>query len=155
MLAADIDLIKARHLRATVSGTATPETLTLGEMMLNVPQAKRFRATSFEPLDKRLGGGLATGTVSEVVGPSGCGKTQFCLTHVVETVARLWETHASVVYIDTEGTFSAERLMQIASARHPTLAASPEFAERVLVYAEPTSSALLQRYRVGLVLSRG
>ena len=65
--------------------------------------------TGFAPLDHHLGGGLLAGAVTELVGPAGVGKTQLCLA----TCAHALLAGRRVVYMDTERSFSATRLMQL------------------------------------------
>jgi DNA repair protein RadB len=60
-------------------------------------------------LDALLDGGFEADTVTTVYGPSGSGKTNICIIAAV-TVAKQGK---KVVYIDSEGGFSVERLKQI------------------------------------------
>lgn len=60
-------------------------------------------------LDSLLDGGFEADTVTTVYGPSGSGKTNICIIAAV-TVAKQGK---KVVYIDSEGGFSVERLKQI------------------------------------------
>ncbi len=52
---------------------------------------------------------------SQIVGPPGCGKTQFCIMLAIQA----WRLSKPALYIDTEGAFSAERLVEMASSRFP------------------------------------
>ena len=61
-------------------------------------------------LDTLLDGGFETDTVTTVYGPSGSGKTNIC---IIAAVA-VGKKGKKVVYIDSEGGFSVERLKQIA-----------------------------------------
>lgn len=72
---------------------------------------RRYLPTSLVPLDTSLRGGLLKGTITEVVGPSGCGKTQFCTMMAIQAALPVSRggTDKPVLYIDTEGAFSAER----------------------------------------------
>ena len=76
--------------------------------------------------------------LTELVGPAGVGKSQCCFTLAVtayvsanqltaERPVPLESSAASqhVVYIDTESTFSSQRLVQIAQAKYPTILHSP------------------------------
>ncbi len=75
--------------------------------------------TGSKALDNILGGGIETQAMTELIGDYGVGKTQICLTLTV-TAQLLKEEgglEGSVIYIDTEGTFSPERIYQIASER--------------------------------------
>lgn len=67
-------------------------------------------STGSAVLDKLLDGGFEADTVTTIYGPAGSGKSNLCIITAVE-VAR---TGKKVVYIDTEGGFSVERMKQIA-----------------------------------------
>ena len=68
-------------------------------------------ATGSKILDIVLDGGYETDIVTTIYGPAGSGKTLLCLLCAIN-VAR---TGKKVVYVDTEGGFSVERLKQITS----------------------------------------
>ena len=73
-------------------------------------------STGTAALDTLLIGGVETQAITEVYGEFGCGKTQFCHTLCV-TVQKPVEDGGlggSVLYIDTEGTFRPERIIEIA-----------------------------------------
>jgi len=61
-------------------------------------------------IDKLLDGGFETDTVTTFYGPAGSGKTNLCIISAVITA----RSGKKVIYIDTEGGFSVERLKQIA-----------------------------------------
>ena len=69
-------------------------------------------------LDTLLGGGLETQAITEFVGEFGTGKSQICMTASIRT--QLPEEkgglNGKVLFIDTEGTFSPQRVYQIAQA---------------------------------------
>ncbi len=69
-------------------------------------------------LDTLLGGGLETQAITEFVGEFGTGKSQICMTASIRT--QLSEDkgglNGKVLFIDTEGTFAAQRVYQIAQA---------------------------------------
>jgi len=73
-------------------------------------------STGSKQLDKILGGGFESQSISEVYGEFRCGKTQLC--HTMCVVAQLPKdmggAEGKTAYIDTEGTFRPERIMQIA-----------------------------------------
>jgi len=75
--------------------------------------------TGSKNLDKILGGGIETQAMTELIGDYGVGKTQLCLTLAV--IAQLPREQGglegNVIFMDTEGTFSPERVYQIASKR--------------------------------------
>ncbi len=66
-------------------------------------------STGCEALDELLGGGIEYNTLTNVYGPPGCGKTTLCLQAAVSCI----EKGKKVVFIDTEGGFSKERLGQL------------------------------------------
>lgn len=67
--------------------------------------------TGAEVLDELLEGGYENDAVTTIYGPAGAGKTNLALLAAVSTALK----GKKVVYIDTEGGFSAARLGQIAS----------------------------------------
>lgn len=82
------------------SGPASPPRLALG----------------CAPLDALLGGGIETGTLTEVHGEAGSGKTNLCL-QLARNVAL---AGGRAVYLDSEG-FSPERLAQICGPGLPVV----------------------------------
>lgn len=107
--------------------------------------------TSLYKLDKILKGGLLAGTLTEISGPPGCGKTQFCLmlTVIATLPLQLGGIGTRVIYIDTEGTFSGERLLEIAKTRYPAHFSSvdhlTQLATSVHVFSEMTCENLAKR----------
>jgi DNA repair protein RadA len=85
------------------------------EMRKNIERC----TTGSKNVDKILGGGIETQAMTELIGDYGVGKTQLCMTLAV--VAQLPPEQggfgSNVIYMDTEGTFSPERVHQIASKR--------------------------------------
>ena len=75
-------------------------------------------STGSKNLDKLLGGGIESQAITEFIGEFGTGKTQICL--MLSVMAQLppekGGLDGNVVYVDTEGTFMPERVLQIASA---------------------------------------
>jgi DNA repair protein RadA len=69
-------------------------------------------------LDKLLGGGLETQAITEFVGEFGAGKSQICMKLSVMTQRPISEggLEGKVLFIDTEGTFAAQRVHQMATA---------------------------------------
>lgn len=70
-------------------------------------------------LDKLLGGGIEEQTTTEIAGKNGSGKTQVC--HMLAIMAQLplseGGLEGKVAWIDTEGTFRPERILEICEAR--------------------------------------
>jgi len=81
-------------------------------------QKKMHRCrTGSVKLDGILGGGMETQALTELIGQYGSGKTQICLTLSV-TAQLPFEKgglEGNVAFIDTEGTFTPERVYQIAA----------------------------------------
>lgn len=72
--------------------------------------------TGSKELDKLLGGGLETGSITEVFGEFRTGKTQLCHTLAVTCQLPVSQSggEGKCLYIDTEGSFRPERLLAVA-----------------------------------------
>lgn len=72
--------------------------------------------TGAREIDKLLGGGIETGSITEMFGEFRCGKTQLCHSLCVTCQLPLSQGGAEgmALYIDTEGTFRPERLRAVA-----------------------------------------
>ncbi|XP_061756414.1 DNA repair protein RAD51 homolog 2 isoform X3 [Nerophis ophidion] len=110
MHAAGLSYQDALEMLVSVSRVIAPSPITALELWKR--HSDSCFSTSLPALDKVLRGGLPCGNITEVAGPSGCGKTQFCLMlSVLATLPKeLGGLDRSVIYIDTESAFSAERL---------------------------------------------
>ena len=75
-----------------------------------------FIKTGSNNLDQLLGGGLETGSITELFGEFRTGKTQLCHTLCVTCQLGVEDGGGAgmAMYIDTEGTFRPERLVPIA-----------------------------------------
>ncbi|XP_077567635.1 DNA repair protein RAD51 homolog 2 [Stigmatopora nigra] len=152
MYAAGLSYQKTIGMLETVSRViAPPFTTTLALWKYNLDS---WFSTSIPALDKVLRGGLPCGSLTEVTGPSGCGKTQFCLMlSVVATLPKeLGGLDRSVIYIDTESAFSAERLVEIAKNRFTDYYKSKDkvlqMASRVHIFREMTCQDVLCRLEI-------
>ncbi len=69
-------------------------------------------------LNTLLGGGLETQAITEFVGEFGAGKSQICMKLSIQTQLPAAEggLEGKVLFIDTEGTFAAQRVFQMAQA---------------------------------------
>lgn len=67
--------------------------------------------TGSKILDSMLEGGYENDVITTIYGPAGSGKTVLCLLCSINVA----ESGKKVIYVDTEGGFSIERLKQIAS----------------------------------------
>lgn len=76
-----------------------------------------YITTGSQELDKLLGGGLETGSITEMFGEFRTGKTQLCHTLAVTCQLPVEQGGGSgkCLYIDTEGTFRPERLVATAT----------------------------------------
>nr|XP_060618190.1 DNA repair protein RAD51 homolog 2 isoform X3 [Anolis sagrei ordinatus] len=137
----------------TVSQFCAPRMQTVYEMKMkrSMNPSTAFLPTTLEDLDKILHGGIACGSITEITGPSGCGKTQFCI--MMSLLATLPTSmgglSGTVIYIDTESAFSAERLIEIAQHRFPHYFASEEklisMSSSIYLYRELTCDSVLKR----------
>ncbi|MBR9690321.1 DNA repair and recombination protein RadA [Candidatus Woesearchaeota archaeon] len=65
-----------------------------------------------EAINELMGGGFETGAITECFGEYGSGKTQ--IGHALAVMCQKQDPDAVAVYIDTEGTFRPERIVQFA-----------------------------------------
>ena len=79
-------------------------------------------------IDHIMGGGVEKGTLTQFYGPPGSGKTNITLNLAVKTA----KNGKKVIYIDTEGGISIDRIKQIAGNHFDNLAG------RIIVF-EPTT----------------
>ena len=75
-----------------------------------------YLSTGSKELDKLLGGGIETGSITELFGEFRTGKTQIC--HTLCVTCQMSKDQGGgegkALYIDTEGTFRPEKLRNIA-----------------------------------------
>jgi len=95
-------------------------------------------STGCRALDELLGGGIETQAITEFVGEFGTGKTQIChqLAVMVQFPREKGGLSGRAVYIDTEGTFRPERIIQIAKYR----GLDPKEALKNIFYARSYNS---------------
>ena len=67
-----------------------------------------FLSTGSESFDRFLEGGYEKSVITTIYGPSGTGKTTTCLISAISA-----SKEGKVIFIDTEGGFSVERLKQL------------------------------------------
>jgi len=72
--------------------------------------------TGSKELDKLLGGGIETGSLTELFGEFRTGKSQLCHTMAVtcQLPVDMGGAEGKCLYVDTEGTFRPERLLAVA-----------------------------------------
>ena len=108
----DAKVAKIREVAAKIVGFG----FATGTQMLE-KRKKLMKITSgSDNLDQLLGGGFESGSITEIFGEFRTGKTQIC--HTLCVTAQLPRSmkggNGKVAYIDTEGTFRAERIVEIA-----------------------------------------
>ena len=86
------------------------------EMMLERRQKMVKFSTGSESFDSFLGGGIETQALTEVAGEFGSGKSQLCYTLCV-TANISSKKDNGIIFVDTENSFKAERVHQIAESR--------------------------------------
>ncbi|MCC6003071.1 MAG: hypothetical protein LM590_01885, partial [Thermofilum sp.] len=94
-------------------------------------------STGVRSLDDLLEGGVEVGSIAELIGEFGAGKTQIChqLAVMVQLPKERGGLGARALYVDTEGTFRPERVVQIARARQ----LDPEKTLENIIYARAYS----------------
>ncbi len=80
------------------------------------------RTTGSQGLDSLLGGGLPTGSITDVFGAAATGKTQFAFQNAVFACyssfsGEITDGRPVVAFVDCAGSFRPERIAEIASAR--------------------------------------
>ena len=86
------------------------------EKMLERRQNMAKFSTGSESFDSFLGGGIETQALTEIAGGFGSGKSQLCYTLCVTANMSSKEDNG-IIYVDTENSFKAERVHQIAESR--------------------------------------
>ncbi|CEM16741.1 unnamed protein product [Vitrella brassicaformis CCMP3155] len=116
MYTLEIDYAVATALVDQCFAAITPAPSRLGDLWLDA----RSLPTGLPTIDRGLQGGLAAGQVFEFAGPAGVGKTQVCFS-LAQSALMQQETGGggggSVMWIDTEGAFSPERLGEVLMSR--------------------------------------
>ncbi|MEM4700307.1 MAG: DNA repair and recombination protein RadA [Candidatus Nezhaarchaeales archaeon] len=117
--------------------------------------------TGCKALDDLLGGGVETQSITEICGEYGAGKTQLChqLCITVQLPPSKGGLLASSIYIDTEGTFRPERLVEMAhrfglpskQALENVLYARAHSSEQQMLLIEEASK-LLNKFKIKLII---
>lgn len=105
-----------------------------------------FLTSGSRELDKLLGGGIETGSITEVFGEFRTGKTQLCHTLAVTCQLPISQGggEGKCLYIDTEGTFRPERLLAVSkSMNHLNIMESYKFFSISCIYKFFSISRLL------------
>jgi len=113
------------------------EFITSDELLKERSKVKKI-TTGSRALDELLNGGIETQTITEFYGEYGTGKSQIC--HQLCVNVQLPEDEGGLdgaaMYIDTEHTFSIERIIQMSRFR----GLNPDSVLKRIVYAEALSS---------------
>ncbi|CAN9515288.1 unnamed protein product [Ophioblennius macclurei] len=98
--------------------------------LLQKEEELRSIVTFCSQLDVTLNGGIPIGKITEICGVPGIGKTQLCLQLAVDVQVPqcFGGVEGQVIFVDTEGTFILQRVVDIAAAvvRHCSLLAEDE-----------------------------
>lgn len=79
------------------------------QMLFIIGNLQNLISTGSVALDALLGGGIRTGLITDIYGESGSGKSQLCFTIAVNCA----KNGGKVLFVDTSGTFRAERIKEI------------------------------------------
>jgi RecA/RadA recombinase len=113
----------------------------------DIDENVEFITTGSSELNKILGSGFQTGKLTEVYGPFKSGKT--ALAHTISVTSQLpvknGGLNTSVAYIDTENTFSKEKIKRIAKrfGLNPTEVLSRIYHARI--YSSDHQSQMIQK----------
>jgi len=113
-------------------------TFVRGDELVKLRSNIRHLTTGCASLDRLLGGGVETQSITEFYGEFGTGKSQICqqLCVTVQLPYDRGGLEGGALYIDTENTFRPERIVQIA----PRFGLDPEEALRRIIFAEAYTS---------------
>ncbi|MCK5158627.1 MAG: DNA repair and recombination protein RadA [Candidatus Heimdallarchaeota archaeon] len=112
-----IDLEIAQTIITEAISNIDQKPISAADLLLK--EEKRLKiSTGSTELDKLLGGGIFTGEITEVSGEFASGKTQLCFQLCISVQLPLEQggLEGGVYYIDTEGTFSSTRIVQMAQS---------------------------------------
>ncbi len=168
------DLVTKARRSLIDSGLLVKEFCTAEEILERRKGLVRF-STGSTKLDTFLNGGIETQAVTEIAGEFGTGKSQICHTLCVTANAKNEKPHScesgnsssattstdhNVIFIDTENTFRAERVHQIAETRR--LGSVEEILKRIFVckiynsahleYVIANLGKYIEQYKANLVI---
>ena len=113
-------------------------TFVRGDELVKLRSNVRYLSTGCSSLDRLLGGGVETQSITEFYGEFGTGKSQICqqLCVTVQLPYDQGGLEGAALYVDTENTFRPERIMQLA----PRFGLDPEEALKKIIFAEAYTS---------------
>ncbi|MEM4326067.1 MAG: DNA repair and recombination protein RadB [Candidatus Pacearchaeota archaeon] len=124
------------------------------KIKLNSQKIERVSAGSFD-LNKWLYGGYETGVITMIVGPPASGKTNF----VLLAACSMAKKGKRVIFIDTEGGFSVERVKQIGGEEYEKILSNilvlnlTNFEDQKKVFS--TLSSKVKREDIGMIIVDG
>jgi DNA repair protein RadA len=92
------------------------EFLTADDLLEKRSKLSRY-ATGSENFDNLLNGGFETQAITELVGEFAAGKSQICHTLCVAASKLTKNDSGNIIFVDSENTFRADRIHQIAEQR--------------------------------------
>jgi DNA repair protein RadA len=109
-----------------------------GDELVKMRKNVHRLTTGSSMLDKLLGGGIESQSITEFYGEYGSGKSQIChqLCVNVQLPRERGGLDGAALYIDTENTFRTERIFQMAQ----NLGLDPEEAIKKIIFAEAFTS---------------
>ena len=110
---AGLTIEKARELTRFARQLLPIKTMTVAELY-EQEEKRKVIPTGCKALDEILDGGIHTHELTEAVGPAEGGKTELTYTTAINAIK---QNIGSVWVLDTEATWNAHRLVQIAKAR--------------------------------------
>jgi DNA repair protein RadA len=100
----------------TEHGVLANEFFTADEFLDKRNRMSRY-ATGSDSFDNLLNGGFETQAITELTGEFGSGKSQVCHTLCVAASKLIKNDSGNIIFIDSENTFRADRVHQIAEQR--------------------------------------
>jgi DNA repair protein RadA len=92
------------------------EFLTADDLLEKRNKLSRY-ATGSQSFDNLMNGGFETQAITELVGEFGSGKSQICHTLCVAASQLIKNDSGNMIFVDSENTFRADRVHQIAEQR--------------------------------------
>eukprot|EP01080_Neovahlkampfia_damariscottae_P011427 gene11427-4594_t len=115
----DISLDQSREIIKKASQTVIKLSYPNFKTVFQIGQEEKFvLKTGLKEFDESLFGGIPSSSVTEIVSANGLGKTQLMHTLAVQSLAAI--PNSSVLYLDTNLSFSADRFLEICQNRQCT-----------------------------------